>query len=89
MVPGIPASVMVGDSGLVIDRAGGLQGPRPAGAIEAEIRKDWSGKRGFCGAKMHPKVKARDRPGGRASAYKLRGSGGKAGLEEQAFQVFV
>jgi hypothetical protein len=25
----------------------------------------------------------------RASAYKLRGSGGKAGLEEQAFQVFV
>jgi nifR3 family TIM-barrel protein len=25
----------------------------------------------------------------RASAYKLRGSGGKAGVEEQAFQVFV
>jgi hypothetical protein len=44
--------------GLIIDRKGGLQGPRPAQAIEAEIRKDWSGKRGFCGAKMRPKVKA-------------------------------
>jgi hypothetical protein len=29
----------------------------PAQAIEAEIRKNWSGKRGFCGAKMRPNKK--------------------------------